>query len=222
MKQDNGGITEKIKGPQKMDLKYWDCEASVKGYNPGLSIIHNKEERMKYLLCLLLGWLSLSQGIAMPSPTIEAQLRLQGLKAIQTTEKSGDELYLMVTVFHPNKRQAEYVILPPKPFFWRSKDLDKITETTLWKQRLQEGQGVTIWISLVEKDLAPWDVDDLIGSLILHLKNDKGKIISQWDMGKKAEGPKELMFGHSKIQSFDLEGHSGHYSVKLDLNLIKK
>lgn len=105
---------------------------------------------------------------------------LESIHCIKSTEKHGDELYLTVTSF-PTKGKPKHRRLPEYPLFWPGRAIDKVQKLLLWNEKVNDGQGVRILVSLIEQDSPPWNLDDEIGSVSLKLYNNKGRIDVEWE-----------------------------------------
>jgi hypothetical protein len=112
-------------------------------------------------------------------PTEDFQVKLQSIQKIHTQEANGDELYFSVTEFPAKERGTHYQV-PTYPTHWLSQYVDKIKNVVLWQKTITGCQDVTVLISLVEEDIPPWNVDDLLGSVELKIKCKEGKFTTQW------------------------------------------
>lgn len=142
-------------------------------------------------------------------------LRLSAIKAIKTAEAGGDELYLDVTVY-PSHGKPSHRQIPMRPLYWSSKALKNLKVVNLWSAKLEMGQTVTLIVSLVEHDVPPWNTDDLIGAVRIHVKNDAGILQSQWSMVNQ-KPPQLKILKENVQQTFQLTGEQSIY--KLDLRL---
>ena len=144
-------------------------------------------------------------------------VNLLHLKALQTSERGGDELYMSVTVY-PSQGQPSTKQIPQRPLHWLNSHLDKINNLNLWKGKLAVGQSVSLMFSLMEQDAPPWNTDDLIGTVRVHIKNDAGKIISNWSMPNRIDSPTEVQTQHGAAKLFELNGEGARYQAYFLLN----
>ena len=68
-------------------------------------------------------------------------------------------------------------------------------------------------LSLMEQDAPPWNTDDLIGTVRVHIKNDNGKLISSWSMPDRADLPTEVYTKHGPAKLFELTGEGSRYQA---------
>ena len=166
-----------------------------------------------YQILLLSLWLlpvNYVLGAEAVTQDLNPRLVMELLTAITPTEKSGDELYFDISVYRANK-QAEYLRVPTSPGHWPSKIIDKLNQITLWSEPLKSGEATTLILSLVESDDTLVNPDDLIGSIKVEMKNDKGVLQTNWSQPNRTE---EL--GQKDIQKFELVG-GGKYELYLSL-----
>lgn len=130
---------------------------------------------------------SLSVGIAsmaMISPLMAVEqysVKLERIEKIQSQEKKGDELYFSITEF-PQKGQPRHYQIPSFPAHWLSGYLSSVNNVTLWQKSMQSCDETKVIFSLVEEDLPPWNLDDLLGSVELNLKCEQGKLVPHWSI----------------------------------------
>ena len=155
--------------------------------------------------------------------TLKPALILNHLKPIKLTEKSGDELYMDIGVYRAQKKGRFYRV-PKFPGNWPSSHLDKIKKVTLWSEPVKEGERVILIVSLLEQDMTPMNPDDLIGSMRVDLKNEKGVLNVQWSIPNRTTGPVTILGEDGHIERFELLSEKGEYQVYLSLknNLTAK
>lgn len=131
---------------------------------------------MKRLLLalVLLGVLGMAQA-----KSLDAVILLHSIKMIESTEQYGDQLYFMAAEYHGSEPGRRYTV--PKPHaFWSADHLNKVKNVTLWHDKLEEGESVTLVFQLLERDIAPFDVDEPVGTAQVKLQNVKGKLAIEW------------------------------------------
>lgn len=143
---------------------------------------------------------------------VNLAVTLSKLDAVRTAEKRGDELYVSVTEYNSSASPVNYRI-PEYPLHWLSKGPKEITDVLLWANTFKEGEGASVIFSLIEQDTPPWDLDDLIGTIKLKVRNEKGKLKREWVIPHQA--------GHQVIpenqNSFVLKGNNVEYYMVLKL-----
>lgn len=157
---------------------------------------------------------------ALASGTVFAKdlsIKLDILERIHAQEKSGDELYFTITEF-PEKKPPRNYRIPSYPTHWMSEYLKNVKNITLWHQSFETCEKTDVLISLVEADLPPWDVDDLLGSVELKITCDQGKMKTEWFIPNKANTA--AILNHEGAFSFTGEHSEYHTILKLDESKI--
>lgn len=155
---------------------------------------------------------------------VNLAVTLSKLDAVRTSEKRGDELYVSITEYNSSTSPINYRI-PEFPLHWKSNGSKEITNALLWANTFKEGEGASVIFSLIEQDTPPWNLDDLIGTIKLKVRNEKGKLKSEWVIPHQA--------GYQVIpehqNAFILKGNNVEYYMVLKLeetkdkpNFIKK
>ena len=111
---------------------------------------------------------------------VHVELRLSDIVSNIASEKSGDELYITVTDYS-NFAKPGYSRIPSFPTYWLAKHLNSVSDIKLWEHNFNNGEASQIIISLIEHDMPPWNVDDLIGSVKVNIANRDGKLDIKWD-----------------------------------------
>jgi len=166
---------------------------------------------MKKIVVILFSLLAAIAVAAGPKSQPVA-VNLLHLKALNTSERGGDELYMSVTVY-PSQGKSSTKQIPQRPLHWLNKHLEKINNLNLWSGDLAPGQSVSILLSLMEQDAPPWNTDDLIGTVRVHIKNDNGKLISSWSMPNRIDSPTEVYTKHGPAKLFELTGEGARYQA---------
>jgi len=152
------------------------------------------------------------------SKVVCSSIQLQKIKAVKTEERHGDELYLSITVYPSDKKPINYSI-PEPPMHWLSRYLKEIKQLTLYKSTLKNGESASVVLTLIEKDAYPWNIDDLIGTVQVHIKNKDGKLYSVWHAVNSGEEPKVEKITKSQTKAFQLKPKKGLYVVKYELRV---
>jgi hypothetical protein len=142
---------------------------------------------------------------------VQVALFLDKLTMIKTTETHGDELYIDVTAFSSVDKPSIKRV-PEYPMHWLSKYSANLKNIKLWEKAIQDGETVALVISLVEEELPPWEVDELVGSIKLKLTNHKGHIQKTWSIPNTKITHKE-----KEANTFELTGENADYKIHLRL-----
>jgi hypothetical protein len=119
---------------------------------------------------------------------------------------------MSVTEYSTNSHPVNYVI-PDYPSHWLSKRLADVKNVTVWADTLKEGEGAAIIFSLIEQDVPPWHMDDLIGTVKLKVRNERGQLKREWVLPHQK--------GYQVIQAhkneFILKSANAEYHIFLEL-----
>ncbi len=159
------------------------------------------------VLCVLVGMVNAGQARVL-NPKVE----LVAIKAHKTREKRGDEVYLAVTAY-PSQQRPHHKQIPDNPLHWISSHLDKIKHVPVWGNGLAEGDSVTVIVSLMERDAPPWNTDDLIGTVKVHLKNANGRLQVSWSMPNSTESSATVKTRSGRTEKFELTGERSLYDL---------
>ena len=169
-------------------------------------------------------------------------LYLQNIKAIKKNESSSDEIYFSITEFSSDKKNLTYTIPgfinhDRKQFVtptligsygiynhpvmhWNSTQLKKVNHAQLWEKALKEGQSVEIFLTVIEHDAQPFDLDDPIGALKIRVSNKKGEILTLW---RYLGNTKSELILSSKNKSGERKGYQfmgGNSKYNLNFHLM--
>jgi hypothetical protein len=170
----------------------------------------------KLIACCLLSMLILPAAWASNKQIITPTVRLVSMKAIQTAEQRGDELYLSVTVY-PSKGKPTHTQIPKHPLYWPSRKIHEVKNIKLWRHLLKPGEAVTIIVSLMEQDTYPWNTDDLIGSVKVKLRNNGGELESTWAMPNRIDSPVRVLTKYGEVEKFVLQSDQAQYEMYFKL-----
>lgn len=145
---------------------------------------------------------------------IEVVLNLEAIKAAKLTEKGGDEIYFDVLAFgkgfHPAHRQV-----PPYPHHWPDFVLDKVKNVTLWKGHVKKKAEVKLIVSLLEKDVPPWNTNDLLGTFEITLQQDKRHLVISYSEPGNPKTFKKAFDKLSQEVSFTLGAGEYHFTISV-------
>lgn len=171
---------------------------------------------MKWLALLCIGLLSLPCRIVFAMSDIKPVLILNQIKALQTQEKNGDELYFDISVYRP-QGPAQYLRVPKKPMHFGSQQTASIKPMVLWSDVIKPGHTLTLIVSLVEADDSPVNPDDVLGSIRVMLKNEDGVLKTQWSMPNRSIDLNQKS-NESGVKQFDLQSSGTNYLVGVSVN----
>jgi len=171
---------------------------------------------MKNNLRGLLGLIMVMTVFIAHAQDLKIDVVLNHLKTIKTQEHDGDELYFTTSEYQKNTSTV-YKRIPKKPLYLTSKRAEELANFGLWSGVLKEGKAVTVIVALNEYDPMLMDPDELIGSMRVTFKNDKGTLKTKWSIPNRMDGPEVITGQHGAIQKFDLVGPVGRYEVYLSV-----
>lgn len=188
--------------------------SKYKSYNLILSdmLFGNCMSIVKRLILITVFFNGVFLSGAIFSKNIDFSVKLKSIEKIKTKERGGDELYISVTEF-PKEGTPSHYQIPAFPSHWSSSYLHNIKDLTLWNKDLESCTDVKVVFSLIEEDIAPWNIDDLLGSAVLDLKCDKGEMISSWSIPNNAN-TKQV---EKKSGAFKFEGKGASYQLNFQL-----
>jgi hypothetical protein len=166
---------------------------------------------MKKLLILTLCLFATLVNAA-SEPALPVGINLVKLKAVQPSEKAGDELYMNITVY-PSQGHSQNFQVPDHPMHWLTKHVNKIDNLTVWHGELKSGESTNIVLSLIEKDAPPFNPDDLIGTVNVFIKNDNGKLVTTWKLPNRTDAKPVEVTEAGKEQLFKLTGEDSIYEA---------
>ena len=163
-------------------------------------------------------------------------LIMSDIEALQVNERSDDELYLAVSVHHsngdfesytmPGKRQpnlghyaARFPANPPRQpmLYWHAKALKGVKNIALWQGEIDDKHGAEVVVSLIEHDMPPWNLDDLIGSVKFTVGKRAGHMSAEWRLLSADAVSSKGKLNLGKRQSFTLKDGEGAYKLTLQL-----
>jgi len=147
------------------------------------------------------------------SDALHPKIIIKSMKMLKSTEHYGDELYLVVTEFNSRNDNQQYTI-PRYPITWPSRALDQVHDLKVWSGSLYDGDEVDLSIELVEHDAPPFNVDDSIGSAELKLKNNKGKLTTEWTTRHGMTDHQEKKDAKQTSHHYTFKGDGGEYLIK--------
>ncbi|MBT4964490.1 MAG: hypothetical protein HON32_09975 [Francisellaceae bacterium] len=130
--------------------------------------------------CVALGITQVSIADNAPISTHKFQLEVSALSVTKESESGGDEVYLSI-VEYSNYGKSSYFRVPSYPTYWLAKHLKSVKKVRLWEHEFSNGEATQLIVSIVERDLPPWNVDDLIGAIKINLHQKDGALIVEWD-----------------------------------------
>lgn len=162
---------------------------------------------------LLLMALSLTLMFSAFAKDLTVKLELAKIQPLKIQEHWGDELYFDITEYTQQGLEQVYQV-PKKPLYLSSNHLAKFKNIELWHKTLKPEEVVLLLVSLVEADNVPWNLDDIIGIIKIRMKNEDGKLVSDWSMPNRVQTSKVT----SKLRRFELKGSNAAYQLDLQLS----
>jgi len=148
--------------------------------------------------------------------SLHPAINLVAMESQVTSERRGDELYMTVTVYPSQGRPSHYKV-PSHPMYWSSEHLDQINNLKLWDGDIKQGEAVTLVLSLIEMDVPPWNTDDLVGTVRVHMRNNAGRLESSWSMPNRVDDPAVASGTNGTVKTFQLTGEGSNYRISLGL-----
>lgn len=170
----------------------------------------------KFFTIILTALVFITPGIAIAG--VKFSVELTSIEKIQASEQHGDELYFAITEYSSHG-DATHTRVPSYPQRWLSKELEMVKDANLWEAVLESGESLEVILSLIEMDVAPWNVDDLVGTVKLRIQNKDGIIRSDWINNKRQVKAFGAMNKISK--EFHLKRDDAIYKVILTLKPLK-
>ncbi len=130
---------------------------------------------------------------AKPIEAKTATLTLNYIKQIKPQE-SHDEIYFLITDLGAKKKflytipgYANYIQVNRAPHpvgrrpvhFWRDANLNKIKNVLIWSRSNIGNKNTQLSISLVEADMPPWDIDDVLGTIKVNIIKKNNQVDCQ-------------------------------------------
>lgn len=166
-------------------------------------------------LFLLLGILIASTSIF--AKPVSVELQMISLKSMAISEKDSDEIYISVTqndviTSHESQRT------PSDDKYWTFKVGTTISDKSLWKKPLKDGDSKTLNIAVVERDPFIANADDLIGYITVQIKNVKNKIEASWSIPETKYPNPTIEIGKNKYR---MSGDNSSYEVSFAVKSAK-
>lgn len=137
-------------------------------------------------------------------------VKLDSIVKIHSQEERGDELYFSITEYS-NKQGSDHYQVPNFPTHWLSSHLSQVDDVSIWQKNMSNGEAIELIISLVERDVPPWNVDDLIGSIKLKLKFENNQLEKEWSIPNQANTSRVP----DTKNTFKLLGDEAQYTIVL-------
>ena len=164
---------------------------------------------MKPSLPVLLALFSVS------ADAIPVSIILKDITMHQSTEERGDELYFNITTYGAD-RNYDHFQVPSHPVHWFSDHLEGVQNVTLWEKDMPDKTSFEVIISLTERDMPPWNIDDLLGSVKVKLLNDDDNVESKWGLYVD-RGTTVLLDEDQDLYQYKMSGDGGEYTVTFEL-----
>ncbi|MAZ44639.1 MAG: hypothetical protein CMF48_05660 [Legionellales bacterium] len=159
--------------------------------------------------------MSLLALFSLPVSAMPVKLVLDFIEVANTSETRGDELYFNVTSYGKDRDYDHYQV-PSFPTHWFSDRLEEVKDVVLWEKDLEEGESVELIVSLTERDVPPWNIDDLIGSIKVKVMNDDDDLAYKWSLYAD-RGDTELLEQDDENNVYKMTGDDSEYTVSFTL-----
>ncbi len=148
---------------------------------------------------------------------IHPTVMIVNMSVNKTTKASGeDEDYLYIAEYDSTGTTRGYTV-PRLPLTWPSSHVHQIDDIHIWSGALRDGQSVTLTISLLSENLPPWETDDLVGAVTLNMKNQNGKLISQWKIPNSTAAPQIVQANGHAVERVLFNHAKGNYRIDFAL-----
>lgn len=145
------------------------------------------------------------------------KLYVDNLDILEHSERFGDEVFLHV--LESDGEQVKETYFPQYPFYFRDGHLENFQSTMIWERDIAPGQVVKLFVSFIEKDAPPWNIDDLIGQIDLTLQGTQVGIDPSWSLAEPQE--KSAVLSQSdRAMSLELSNNNGRYLLDLSLEFL--
>jgi hypothetical protein len=167
----------------------------------------------------LFSFLFLSPFFCLAANSVHPHLILKAIHQVSAQE-TRDEVYFLVCdldapdgKFYTVPGYRKYITIPKSGHIglsvrphrhWQINDKNSIENVLLWQRVMKTGAKTQLVISLIESDLPPWDVDDMLGTIKINLVNKDGNLMT-----------KILPFGHAKTVYQKTIGGVKFYKVQI-------
>lgn len=145
--------------------------------------------------------------------SVPVQVLLDTITLHQGSEKGGDELYFNVTTY-AQARDYDHYQVPSFPAHWFSDRLEEVSEVMLWNGEVPEGESVEVILSLTERDVPPWNIDDHVGSVKVKFNNNDGDVSQEWTVYAD-RGHTELLKEKREYRMYKMSGSGAEYDIIL-------
>lgn len=144
-------------------------------------------------------------------------LFIDKLDIIEHSEAYGDEVFVHILESSGEAVSDNY--FPDYPFYFRDGHLENFDRTKVWSKELNDNDQVVLFISLIEKDAPPWNIDDLVGELTLTLEKQNGQVSTRWEMADPEELDKFIIKNDKEVD-LELFNDNGRYRLDLSLETV--
>lgn len=148
-------------------------------------------------------------------------ITLKDIENIKGSEEK-DELFISIFEHKKNERPKLYRV-PNFPEYWLSNLVEQLKDVVIWEGIVRKNNSTNLMISLLEQDLAPWDNDDLLGTIRYMFYYDStekqfmmnSKTVKQGNKNNKGEFDPLINDTHT----FTLNGDDSLYKITLEVSI---
>jgi len=139
-------------------------------------------------------------------------IKVDAIRLIKMQERRGDELYFNVTEYSESGPPRFYQV-PSFPGHWLSKFVEGVNNVSLWNKDFNQCENVRLVISFIERDIPPWNVDDLLGTVNLNIQCENNKLVGTWSIPDKSI----TKVSKNKENKFVFFGDGAEYRVQFKI-----
>lgn len=98
------------------------------------------------------------------------------------------KVYLHITEYNSTGTARAFTV-PNLPLNWPARHIHPVDNLQIWGGALKENQSTSLVVLIMEHNAKPWNTDDLIGVVTINIKNQQGKLISEWTIPNRNTRP---------------------------------
>lgn len=149
---------------------------------------------------------------AISAKPIEAEVKITELKNTKLTSYFLDQVYFHILEID-NQGKTTASRIPKFPLVSPVKKNTKLTNISLWKKVLNDGDSYQVIITVAEQDISKFSTDDLIGQAAVTFSNDGKKLITHWSVPQSDRKQTTKLLNEKDIILYEMKGDKGNYQV---------
>jgi hypothetical protein len=139
-------------------------------------------------------------------------IKLNSIKAQQLSQKSGDEIYLIVAS-SSSLDDSKVNRVPAEPAFWQTKHLSAIHNLAVWEGAIKDNEEIKLVFTVVEQDTLSWDTGNLVGSAQVVLRNKQEILEQHWELPVFEEKVDAERVDDQEVHNFIMNANHSQYKV---------